>query len=63
MLKVYALIDRNPPFTANQLEAFTTPDEFEIINWPHIFGVIATPLDEAIKQAFHPQYAKMTLKF
>jgi nucleoside-diphosphate-sugar epimerase len=63
MLKVYALIDRYPPFTADQLEAFTTPDEFQIIDWPHIFDVIATPLDEAIKQTFHPQNAKITLEF
>jgi nucleoside-diphosphate-sugar epimerase len=63
LLKVYGLIDHNPPFTTDQLEALTTPDEFEIMDWPHIFDVIATPLDEAIKQTFHPQYAKITLEF
>ena len=52
MLKMYGLIDRNPPFTTNQLKAFTTPDEFQVVDWPSIFGVAPTPLDEAIAKAF-----------
>ena len=31
LLKAYALIDRNPPFTTTQLEALVTPDVFEVI--------------------------------
>jgi nucleoside-diphosphate-sugar epimerase len=41
LLKVYGLIDRNPPFTTDQLKAFTTPDEFEVIDWPNIFQCYA----------------------
>jgi nucleoside-diphosphate-sugar epimerase len=64
LLKAYGLIDRNPPFTTAQLKAFTTPDDFEVINWPNIFDVIPTPLEVAIKQTFlDPQYAKCMLEF
>ena len=39
LLKAYALFDRDPPFTTKQLEALVTPDVFEVIDWPAIFGV------------------------
>jgi nucleoside-diphosphate-sugar epimerase len=52
LLKIYGFIDRDPPFTTDQLRAFTTPDEFEVIDWPSIFGVKPTSLDEAIAKAF-----------
>ena len=42
---VYGLFDRDPPFTTKQLEALVTPDVFEVIDWPGIFGVKATPLE------------------
>ncbi len=48
LLKSYALVDGNPPFTTNQLEALVIPDVFEVIDWPKIFGVRATPLTEAL---------------
>ncbi|MGY6628162.1 MAG: NAD-dependent epimerase/dehydratase family protein [Oceanicaulis sp.] len=64
LLQTYALFDRNPPFTTHQLEALVTPDEFEVIDWPSIFGVPSTPLDEALRQTFlHPVYSGITLKF
>lgn len=64
LLQTYALFDRNPPFTTHQLEALVTPDEFEVIDWPAIFGVPSTPLDEALRQTFlHPVYSGITLKF
>ncbi|MGP1276133.1 MAG: NAD-dependent epimerase/dehydratase family protein [Caulobacterales bacterium] len=64
LLRVYALFDRNPPFTTHQLEALVTPDRFEVIDWPSIFGVPATPLDEALEQTYrHPVYSAITLKF
>ena len=44
----YALVDRNPPFTTKQLEALVIPEVFEVIDWPAIFGVRATPLREAL---------------
>ena len=64
LLKIYALNDRDPPFTTRQLEALVTPDVFEIIDWPSIFAVHATPLHEALLQTFrHPIYSKIVLEF
>ena len=64
MLRAYALFSRNPPFTAKQLAALVTPDVFEVIDWPTIFEVRATPLAEALTETFnHPVYAKIALQF
>ena len=64
LLKIYALFDPNPPFTAAQLKALRTPDIFEVIDWPRIFGVRATPLREALAATFKdPTYADVELKF
>lgn len=64
LLATYALVDRNPPFTTKQLKALVTPDEFDVIDWPGIFGVRATPLDEALDITFNdPRYAQVVLQF
>lgn len=64
LLDTYALVDRDPPFTSRQLEALVTPDEFEVIDWPAIFAVRATPLREALAETFgHPVYSKVVLEF
>jgi nucleoside-diphosphate-sugar epimerase len=64
MLYAYGLFSRDPPFTTTQLEALVTPDEFELIDWPGIFGVTPTPLNVALKETFgHPTYAKVVLDF
>lgn len=64
LLKIWALFDRNPPFTADQLKALTSPDEFEIIDWPGIFGVEPTPFSKAINETFnHPTYSRVVLDF
>ena len=64
MLRVNGLIDRNPAFTVKQLEALTTPDEFEVIDWPGIFGVSATPLQEALNKTYRdPVYSRIVLEF
>lgn len=64
LLKTYALFDKDPPFTTKQLEALVTPDEFEVIDWPGIFGVKATGLNEALEETFrHPVYSKVSLEF
>jgi nucleoside-diphosphate-sugar epimerase len=64
MLKAYSLVDNDPPFTTKQLEALVTPDVFEIIDWPGIFGVKATPLAEAFRETYrHPHYSKIVLEF
>lgn len=64
LLSAYALVDRNPPFTTKQLKALVTPDEFDVIDWPGIFGVRATPLDEALEITFNdPRYSQVALQF
>jgi nucleoside-diphosphate-sugar epimerase len=64
MLYVYALFDRDPPFTTTQLEALVTPDVFEVIDWPGIFGVKATPLQTALAETYrHPTYSQIVLEF
>ncbi|MCR9177240.1 MAG: NAD(P)-dependent oxidoreductase [Alphaproteobacteria bacterium] len=64
LLKIYAVVDRNPPFTTKQLEALVTPDVFELIDWPEIFDVPATDLDQALQLSFtDPRYADVVLEF
>jgi nucleoside-diphosphate-sugar epimerase len=64
MLKANAIFDKNPAFTVKQLEALVTPDVFEVIDWPSIFGVRSTPLREALETTFRdPVYSKVALDF
>jgi nucleoside-diphosphate-sugar epimerase len=64
LLRVYALIDRDPPFTTSQLAALVIPETFEVIDWPAIFGVRSTPIAEALRETFqHPVYSKVVLEF
>jgi nucleoside-diphosphate-sugar epimerase len=64
LLKTYALIDSNPPFTVSQLKALVTPDVFEVIDWPGIFGVKPTPLQAALDLTFRdPTYSQIALEF
>lgn len=53
LVRAYALFDRHPPFTTQQLEALVIPEEFEMIDWPTIFGVPMTPIPEALRRTFH----------
>jgi nucleoside-diphosphate-sugar epimerase len=64
LLTGYALVDRNPPFTTKQLSALVTPDVFEVIDWPGIFGVPGTSLRDALNETFRdPRYASVALEF
>lgn len=64
LLRTNALFDKNPPFTSKQLEALVTPDVFEVIDWPAIFKVRATPLKEALETTFRdPTYSDVALDF
>jgi len=64
LLKAWALIDKEPPFTADQLKALVAHDEFEEIDWPAIFQVKRTPFREAIDKTFNdPEYGKVVLEF
>jgi nucleoside-diphosphate-sugar epimerase len=64
LLWLYALFDRDPPFTTRQLDALIKPDLFEVIDWPGTFTVQATPLREALEETFrHPIYSSIVLEF
>jgi nucleoside-diphosphate-sugar epimerase len=64
LLWIWALFDKNPPFTTQQLQALVAKDEFEVIDWHAIFGVPYTPFEKAIDETFnHPIYSKVVLDF
>ena len=64
LLGVWSWFDRNPPFTTQQLAALTAKDEFEVIDWPGIFGVPCTPFAQAIDETFNdPRYGNVALAF
>lgn len=64
LLWIWGLFDKNPPFTTQQLNALTAKDEFEVIDWPGIFGVHYTSFSDAIHETFsHPKYSKVVLEF
>jgi nucleoside-diphosphate-sugar epimerase len=63
LLKIYALFDKDPPFTTKQLEALVIPEEFELIAWWDIFGVPATPFPDAVRETFKGRYANVVLEF
>lgn len=64
LLRIYAVFDRDPPFTTQQLEALVAHDEFELIPWWDIFGVPATPFEEAIRETYTDQtYRQYVLHF
>lgn len=64
LLWVWGLFDKNPPFTTQQLAALSAKDEFEVIDWPGIFGVPYTPFKQAVEETFNdPRYGKVVLEF
>lgn len=64
LLRAYMLLDHDPPFTTQQLAALVTPEVFEVIDWPTIFGVSATPLRKAMHETFNnPDFSNLLLDF
>jgi nucleoside-diphosphate-sugar epimerase len=64
LLKLNSLFDQDPAFTVGQLKALVTPDVFEVIDWPSLFEVRATPLQEALDITFRdPVYSSIVLDF
>ena len=64
LLWLWSLFDKNPPFTTAQLAALSAKDEFEVIDWPRMFGVAYTPFGVAIHETFtHPIYKQVVLEF
>ena len=64
LLKLYAIFDRDPPFTTSQLQALVIKEEFELIPWWDIFEIKPTPFDQALKETYLDEtYSKYVLKF
>jgi nucleoside-diphosphate-sugar epimerase len=64
MLKAFALVSKDPPFTTQQLKALVTPDRFDLIPWWEIFQTASTPLDAALDKTFRdPRYSGIVLDF
>jgi nucleoside-diphosphate-sugar epimerase len=64
LLWTWALFDKNPPFTTQQLDALVAKDEFEVIDWPGLFGVPCTPFRQALEETFLDQrYSEIVLEF
>jgi nucleoside-diphosphate-sugar epimerase len=64
VLRANAMFASNPAFTVGQLKALVTPDIFEVIDWPTIFGTTATPLQEALNKTFRdPIYSRIVMEF
>ncbi len=64
LIWIWGCFDKKPPFTTQQLAALSTKDEFEVIDWPGIFGVSYTPFALAIDETFNdPEYSKVILAF
>lgn len=64
LLTTWAVFDKNPPFTTQQLQALTARDEFEVIDWPGLFKVTPTPFAAAIDATFNdPRYRDIVLEF
>jgi nucleoside-diphosphate-sugar epimerase len=64
LIWLWGLFDKNPPFTTQQLASLSAKDEFEVIDWPGIFGVPYTPFSKAIDETFNdPTYSKLVLEF
>lgn len=64
LLKIWAVFDKNPPFTASQLSALVADDEFEVIDWEAIFDVKSTPFEDAVAETFtHKKYGQIELAF
>jgi nucleoside-diphosphate-sugar epimerase len=63
LLKIYALFNKNPPFTADQLKALTAGDYFTGIDIEQEFNVHPTPLAQAFTETFtDPTYSKIVLE-
>ena len=64
LLRLWAVFDKDPPFTTEQLAALVAGDVFDVIDWERIFGVNATPFTVAIDRTFHdPRYSHIVLDF
>lgn len=64
LIWIWGVFDKNPPFTTQQLKALIAKDEFEVIDWPHVFNVPCTSFKTAIDETFNdPRYSSVVLEF
>lgn len=64
LLQLWALVSRQPAFTKDQLKALTAGDQFELIDWPTIFSVPATPLATALRISYgDPRFSEVIIPF
>lgn len=64
LLQLWALVSRQPAFTKDQLKALTAGDQFELIDWPTIFSVPATPLATALRISYgDPHFSEVVIPF
>ena len=64
LLKIWALFDRNPPFTVYQLRALVLPETFPSSKWESIFNVKPTKFEQAAKKTFaDSKYKHIKLRF
>ena len=64
LLKIWALFDRNPPFTIYQLKALTIPEVFPTADWASIFNVKTTKFRIAVTRTYgNNKYKDIKLRF
>ena len=64
LLKIWALFDRNPPFTIYQLKALTIPEVFPTADWENIFNVKTTKFRIAVTRTYgNNKYKDIKLRF
>jgi len=64
LLKIWALFDRNPPFTIYQLKALTIPEVFPTADWESIFNVKTTKFKIAATRTYgNNKYKDIKLRF
>ena len=64
LLKIWSLLSSNPAFTSSQLKALVAGDEFEVINWPSIFSIEPTRLEDALRITYQDnRYSKIFIPF
>lgn len=58
LLRVYAMLDKRPPFTSAQLKALTAGDRFTGVDTERQFGVHLTSFEDAMRETHcHPVYS------
>lgn len=63
LLRAYALFSRQPPFTADQLDALMAGDDFRGVDLRQRFGITPTPFAQAIGETFgDARYASLVVE-